>query len=330
MLDPVTAIVESFPDRRRLGRDEAERVVPLAQAGDRVAITRMIGAVILSIAGKAQKRCRERGLGQQPEDLMQRSIELLITNAIPKFDTSKRVLWLTYANWWIAAAIDRESKTDVLMIDKQIRSYGFREAADRRGISIGQLHNRQRWVSLSASVDPRRDNSKDGKRGKTLNDLLKSHDDDDWLERVFIDSSRADLLSALLRPPFVTAREAFIVYCHLWEDMTLAETGKEVGVTRERIRQIEWRVFCKIRRILETDRTAWEAISYEPGQCVGWPGDCVGGEMAHGRHCDACWGRLRGEATKKGRTSCKTGNQTRSKLRSSVSCVDDESTEMSC
>jgi hypothetical protein len=45
----------------------------------------------------------------------------------------------------------------------------------------------------------------------------------------------------------LAAREVAVLYARFWEDKTLAETCTELGVTRERIRQIEAKALRKLR-----------------------------------------------------------------------------------
>jgi len=47
---------------------------------------------------------------------------------------------------------------------------------------------------------------------------------------------------------------------HGYERTTLEDVGKELGVTRERVRQIQMEALKKLRRILEGSGFTWEAL----------------------------------------------------------------------
>ena len=47
---------------------------------------------------------------------------------------------------------------------------------------------------------------------------------------------------------------------HGYERTTLEDVGRELGVTRERVRQIQMEALKKLRRILEGSGYTWEAL----------------------------------------------------------------------
>ena len=51
----------------------------------------------------------------------------------------------------------------------------------------------------------------------------------------------------------ITNREQKLLWCRLWADYTLDETGMVFGVTRERIRQIEAKALRKLRHPSRSD-----------------------------------------------------------------------------
>jgi len=65
---------------------------------------------------------------------------------------------------------------------------------------------------------------------------------DEVLDEIYFEEGLQRVLKKCL-----TEREYRIIYCRFWEELTLKETGKLVGVNQERIRQIESKALRKLR-----------------------------------------------------------------------------------
>jgi RNA polymerase primary sigma factor len=214
---------------------------------------------------------RYSGRGMQLLDLVQEG-NLGLMRAVDKFDYTKGFKFSTYATWWIRQAITRsiadqartiripvhmvEHMNRVTRAKRQMHQELEREPTiDELAIRVQLEPDRVREL-LRYSQDPLSLDSPVGEEDESnLGDFIEDDSVDgpaDAATRAMLSEAVGEVLGEL------SEREQEIVRLRFGLDggqaKTLEEVGREFGVTRERIRQIEAKTLAKLRHPQRSQR----------------------------------------------------------------------------
>jgi RNA polymerase primary sigma factor len=267
--DSVRLYLKKIGKVRLLTREDEVRLAQRAERNDMSAKNALVEAnlrLVVSIA----KRYTGRGLTLL--DLIQEG-NLGLIRAVEKFDWRRGFKFSTYATWWIRQAITRaladQSRTiriPVHMVERMNRVARVRRALiqkngreptpeeiaaelDMPAARVEEaLKVGQEPVSLETPVG-----SEEG--DASLADFIPDASIDRPLEIVANRLREADVQAALESLPWRERRVLELRYGLAGEGpMTLEEIGTQVGVTRERVRQIESKTLLKLKNSGEAGR----------------------------------------------------------------------------
>ena len=166
-------------------------------------------------------------LGYGPLEIIQEG-NMGLVKALTRYDPERGVRYICYAIWWIKAYIRN-------FIHKSYQ------------VHTGRLTHSKNLVSLDCSL------SHDDEYEDRLMDHLLSETPDP--EDTYAGKERQHCLQELLNsnPPILTNREVYIIRKRFFSDppATLKDIASSIGVTRERVRQIEARSLQRIRTVIE-------------------------------------------------------------------------------
>ena len=259
--DPVKVFLKDIGRIPLLSADEETDLAKLMSDGDPEAKKKLTEANLRLVVAIAK---RYVGRGMQLLDLIQEG-NLGLMKAVEKFDYTKGFRFSTYATWWIRQAITRAiadqartiripvhmvetinklSRTNRLLVQKLGRDPTPEEIAEEMGLPVERVMEIQRISQDPVSLEMPVGEEEDSHLGDFLEDE-KSKAPQDYAEAGMLREQLASVLNTL------TPREEMVIRLRYGLDdahpRTLEDVGKEFGVTRERIRQIEAKALRKLR-----------------------------------------------------------------------------------
>ena len=244
-----------------LSADEEIKLANRIAEGDQSAKNKLVEANLRLVVSLAR---HYQGCGLSYQDLIQEG-NIGLIKAAEKFDVSKGFRFSTYASWWIKQALSRAiadqsrtiripvhmieninkfKKTERELLSQLNREPKIKEIADAMGISEKQAKEIQSYIVEPTSLDIQVGDDDDTTIGSFIEDTHFVNP-----ESAYIKESNGDVVNAVLDT--LSDREANILRLRFGiggkKAMTLEEVGKEYGLTRERIRQIEAKALRKLR-----------------------------------------------------------------------------------
>ena len=227
----------------------------------------------LRLVVKMAKKYVDRGLALL--DLIQEGNTGLII-AADRFDVKRNTRFSTYATSWIRQAITRAitdkgrniripshlyykmgkyRKIESILEGELHRKPTTKEIAERMGITETQAENIATWQNDTLSMNYTSNDDEDNK----LEEIISSQDDGP--ETIaFTNDMQKEVRQILDECSSLTPNERTVIIKRFGlEDnisLTLEETGKIIGVSRERTRQIEEKALTKLRSFHKTRRLA--------------------------------------------------------------------------
>ena len=242
------------------------------ERGDREAKERMINSNLRLVVHIAR---RYAGHGVPLGDLVQEGV-IGLNRAAEKFDWRKGFKFSTYATWWIRQACQRavanQSKTIRIPVHvderrkkiarvrqqfeiKHGREPTLKELAKAAGMSLVHAQEALEAVEASVSLNTRIGDG-DGELGELFSDPASVDP-----EEAAADSLRGRAVrQALAKLPERERRIIELRFGFDGEQMALEAIGRELGITRERVRQLEREAFEHLAAELEN------VVSAEPDE----------------------------------------------------------------
>lgn len=245
-----------------LSREEEAEVLKRAKVGERAATEKLISCNLLFVVSVANQYAN-RGLPLS--DLIAEG-NIGLIHAIQKFDETRNLKFISYAVWWIRQAILKALAEQTNIVRFPINQIEDLEGINRTARTLSQALGRIPTlpeVAESASMSLRRaeralnasqsdvslDGPIDADEEISLHNLIPAGGPsaEEELSSRTLTEAVIDSMTAL------TSREAKIVKLYFGlegEPVTLEKIGTQLGMTRERARQIRNEAIGKLRRNL--------------------------------------------------------------------------------
>ena len=262
--DSLTLFMNDIGRHRLLTAAEEVELAKLIERGDARAKERMISSNLRLVVSIAK---RYQGHGLPLGDLIQEGI-IGLNRAAEKFDWRRGFKFSTYATWWIRQACQRaisnqsrtirvpahvhERRVKLARVGRRLEAEHGREPTNEELAEAAALelqHVEEALGAVEASVSLNQAIGSDG--DGELGDLFADPTSTDPVEEADEAHRRAAVRDALRRLPERQRRVLELRFGFGGEQQPLETIGSELGLTRERIRQLEGEALARLAEELE-------------------------------------------------------------------------------
>ncbi len=275
LTDSLQLFLQDVGKHKLLTAAEEVALAKRVERGDKTAKERMINANLRLVVSIAKKY---RGHGVPFLDLIQDGV-IGLNRAVEKFDWRKGYKFSTYATWWIRQACQRAISNQGATIRVPVhvqerqqklararqrlevkleREPTIEELAKETGLKESHIEEALSTADASVSLNQSVGSDGDGELGDLFADrsaVDPADEADETLQRLEV--RRA--VEALQEPD---RRVLELRFGFTGEQWTLEAIGKELGLTRERVRQIESRALTRLQHQLK------DVVRVEGGEVV--------------------------------------------------------------
>jgi RNA polymerase primary sigma factor len=253
-----------------LTREEEIRLGKRAMKGDQAAIQKLVESNLRFVVKIAN---RFSGAGPSLLDLINEG-NIGLLQAARRFDPSRKVKFISYAIWWIRQAImqtlaEQSGPTRLplkqagLLYKIRTKSEELTKANNREptptelakalGVTLREVEEVQRVARRPVSLD-----SPVTEDSETAYLDLMADDDALPVDHELLETSLREEITGLLGNLAPREREVLELRFGIAteEPLTLEEVGQRLGLSRERIRQIEKKAKKKLQRLARTRHLA--------------------------------------------------------------------------
>jgi len=265
----ITYYLKSISKIPLLTPEEEKEIAKRAKEGDKEALEKLIQSNLRFVVNVAKNYS---GYGIPFQELISAG-NIGLIEAAKRFDPNRGVRFISYAIWWIKQSILQtiQNQKDVIKIPQKTQNLSIK--IDTAYLELKEILNREpKYAEIKKHLKKKEnieideetiesyllikrhsvslDTPVDMEEGTFFIDLVSKHSTKEIEEDVVKESIEKEINYILSH---LNERERYIIIHRFGlngeEPKTLREIGKVLGVSRERVRQIEIRTLKKIRAL---------------------------------------------------------------------------------